>query len=908
MIRLLAVFLTLTLSVPAWSATYYVATTGNDSTGDGSITTPWRNPQKCAAPPVAAGDTCIVRNGTYTATPYVILITSGGGSAAGTATNPITIKSENPGGAVLVQPTRNATAVTIYVSRPYYVIEGFDIDGSSTTYNTGTSTSHAGIGIYASNVTVRRNHIHDIARTQCGDSAFGNAGVFVAPGLSNILIEYNWIHTIGRLRNGESGCTTNKYQHDHGIYITWGTDITVRRNLIYDTNRGFPVNIYNTGTSVHTRYKIYNNTFAGRSPTGSPVGQIVTGGIWVDGEITNNLFYQPSTARVIQVFNLSTSSSGNVVSYNRTNVDVTGTASTFMFGGTSPTGFTQSNNTENSTIGFTDAACTQADGGCENYDFTLASGSNAINAGTSVTGVSCTGVCDQGAFETHGPVSASITASLLDVTYNTAYGPIQVGGATGHSVGCTTACGTLTVANASLFSSADSIVRYTVSGFSGGNCVDTQTITESFDASTGTLTDSINIGGTLNQPVHSYGPLAVTNNCDGGGSPTPPGSPHRLYELDGDGNDTSGNAGHATVSGGSFVAGKYGQALQGTDGVAVSATSDYGSGVNPSTQDLTIIFGYEVPAGATSLTRTFAGSSLGTDQRLHISAQSGTWQIAIGDSSTSVGTPSNLPVVEGWNRVCLRLDSTADVATLTVNNVTGTDGATKAIPNYTLASNIAFGLPSGFNTVVAGGGKWDKAVIYTSLVSCNDDWLAWEPPASPSVGTYAQTGARWLRVMDDGASGPVLYSTASTINVVQGGAVIYQSQTDCTAAACSAIGQKLWYTKNGGTAQEVPNAFTSDGVSFWGVNTSEHMYLGTATCCISGALTANDGTTQTTNVAQPTIELAQDASIVRNSVLRFADDATGTFCFHEREQNGNELDSVPTACVVLIPPQASGGF
>jgi hypothetical protein len=81
------------------------------------------------------------------------------------------------------------------------------------------------------------------------------------------------------------------------------------------------------------------------------------------------------------------------------------------------------------------------------------------------------------------------------------------------------------------------------------------------------------------------------------------------------------------------------------------------------------------------------------------------------------------------------------------------------------------------------------------------------------------------------------------------------------------------------------------------------MYLGAAVWAPSA-----NGTTQTTNVAQPTIELEEDASIVRNSVLRFASDATGTYCFHERDQNGNELDSVPTACVVLIPPQASGGF
>lgn len=899
MMRWLFLLFTLVLSTPAWSATYYVATTGDDSTGDGSLGNPWRNPQKCAASPIVAGDTCIIRDGTYSASPYTLLISSGAGSASGTASQPITIKAEHPHGTKIVQPTRNGQAVAVYIGRPYYIIEDFEVDGSTTTYDTGSSASHAGIGVYASNVTVRRNHVHHIARTMCNDSAFGNAGIFTNVGLSNILIEYNEINTIGRLRDGESGCTTVRFQHDHGIYITWGTDITVRRNLVYDTNRGFPMNIYSSSTSVHTRYKIQNNTFAGRSPTGLPNGHIIIGGTWVDGEITNNLFYQVDDQLAIQQFALSASSSGNSVSYNRTNINLPGASP--LFGGATPTGFSYSNNSNNSGIGFTNALCTASDGGCQNTDFTLGVSSNAINTGTSVVGVNCTDACDQGAFETFGPVAASINASLLDVTYNPSYGPVQVGGAAGHSVGCTVSCGTLTVSNASLFSSANSIVRYTVSGFSGGNCVNTQTITKSFNSSTGVLTDSINIGGTRNQPVHSYGPFSVTNQCSGGGSPALPGTPHILYELDGNENDTSGNALHGTRSGGSYVEGKYGQALQGTDGTAVSVTAPYGSGINPSTQSLTITFGYEVPAGSESATRTVFGASLGTNQRLHISTQSGTWQIAIQSSATSSGTPSNLPVVAGWNRICLRVDSGTDTATLTVNNVTGTGGASKTYTSYTLASNLVVGLPSGFSTTVAGGGKWDRAVVYTTLISCNDDWLAWEPTATPTVGTYSQTATRWLRVMDDGSSGPVLYSTASTINVVQGGAVIHQSRTLCSGANCSAIGEKLWYTRNGGTAQEVPNSFTSDGVSFWGQNTVEHMYLGAASWSPSLS-----GTTQTTNVAQPTIDLDQDASIARNSVIRFASDATGTFCFHERDQNGNELSSVPTACVTLISPQANG--
>lgn len=48
-------------------ATYYVMTTGNDTTGDGSVGNPWATPGK-AAGAFAAGDTVFIKAGTYTFT------------------------------------------------------------------------------------------------------------------------------------------------------------------------------------------------------------------------------------------------------------------------------------------------------------------------------------------------------------------------------------------------------------------------------------------------------------------------------------------------------------------------------------------------------------------------------------------------------------------------------------------------------------------------------------------------------------------------------------------------------------------------------------------------------------------------------------------------------------------------
>lgn len=497
------------LPIPAWATTYYVATTGSDS-NDGSSGSPWLTLQKCAAAPVAAGDTCIVRDGTYSvAGRFLLLITSSQGSASGTAASPITIKAENLHGAKLTQTTGVGQATTIYVSRPYYIIDGFEIDGTGVTYDTGSTTNHSGVAVYSSNVTVRHMHIHDIARTQCSNSPYGNAGLFLGTGTTNVTFELNLIHTVGRLRNGESGCSTSIFQHDHGIYITRATDLTIRRNVIYDTNRGYPINIYHTSTDTHTRYKIYHNTIAGRSPTGVPNGQIVTGGIWVDGEIKNNLFYQPDADRVINTFNLSASSSGNVVSYNRTNVDLPGSAP--LWGTSTPAGFTYSNNTENSTIGFTDAACTQSDGGCENDDFTLAASANAIDSGTNVSLPYNGSAPDQGAFETFSFSACEVPvgeATTIRATWINNVNPplLPASSITGVTARKNTVSNTIT---ASARVGDGQIDFTTTNSYAGGDTAD-------ISASSTNITDSALIGGTLNQPwVGTLSNQSCTNNITG---------------------------------------------------------------------------------------------------------------------------------------------------------------------------------------------------------------------------------------------------------------------------------------------------------------------------------------------------------------------------------------------------------
>jgi len=90
---------------PSTGATYYVATTGSDTTGNGSSGNPWKTIQK-AADTVLAGDTVMVRGGTY---PGQLTI-----AKSGTANNFIHFQSEkNLTPAQMQDPANSADRVII---------------------------------------------------------------------------------------------------------------------------------------------------------------------------------------------------------------------------------------------------------------------------------------------------------------------------------------------------------------------------------------------------------------------------------------------------------------------------------------------------------------------------------------------------------------------------------------------------------------------------------------------------------------------------------------------------------------------------------------------------------------------------------------------------------------------------
>jgi hypothetical protein len=363
---------------------YYVATTGSDSNNGLLIGTPFHTIQK-AVNSVKAGDTVLVADGTYTDTDgNGIVVYVSGSSAQGTASAPITIKSTNPLGAKITIPSNaplNQANVAFYITRDYYIIEGFDISGGAQ----AGSVSHTGIVFNGSTGSIARNNVlHNIARTLCTDSDFGNTGMFL-DSTNGVSLNNNTFHAIGRLRNGEQGCVTTHYQHDHGIYVKASTNTTIHHNIIYDTNRGFPIHVF--GGAV-TNLNIYNNTLVGKSPTGLPVGQIMLASTITTANIKNNI---SCNAQIGMITQYSLAASGVLASHNLSDtLETTGAYA----------GVTYSNNLQNTSPGFVDAAVN---------DFHLKTGSAAIDAGTYVGIQVQDGAIDIGAYE-FGTSSATLAS------------------------------------------------------------------------------------------------------------------------------------------------------------------------------------------------------------------------------------------------------------------------------------------------------------------------------------------------------------------------------------------------------------------------------------------------------------------------------------------------------------------
>ncbi len=324
-LKILLVSLSLTLllingwriseQVSAAGITYYVSSSGNDTTGDGSIGNPWKTIQK-AANTLTAGDTVYIRAGTYPE--QVIPLNSG------SAGNYITYAAY-PGETVTVDGSSalssdgiglfhledksyiKISGLRIINAGPYQNNAGFMVDNSdhiiiekNYTHNTVSS----GIGVWGgNNIIIDGNEVV----LACND---GEQEDITVAGTDTFEIKNNHVHDGGLGTNGgegidaKDGSRNGKIYGNHvhhlnrlGIYIdAWDKhtyNIEVYQNIVHDidNNDGFTVASEMGGLLENIKFYnniAYNNGVAGfnfsrNGPSSSRPMKDIT--------VINNTFY-----------------------------------------------------------------------------------------------------------------------------------------------------------------------------------------------------------------------------------------------------------------------------------------------------------------------------------------------------------------------------------------------------------------------------------------------------------------------------------------------------------------------------------------------------------------------------------------------------------------------------------------
>lgn len=381
-------------------ATYYIATTGNNS-NPGTVSLPFLTGAKGVSVAVA-GDTIIFEDGIYLCPngSFQMVIT-----VSGTSTNYITIKSRNIGGAIL-NGNGNLGIAAFSVRASYINISGFEIKGM------------LGVGVEVSNgfsyINFSDLHIHDIGRG-CFQNDDGRTAFTTGNG-NHIVIERCLIHTIGSYAPGESGCTytagwTGYQTLDHGVYIAGTSYLSIINNIFYDCKSGFAIQFYSGSGFNSSNVVISNNTFYNGNPY-QAAGHIILWNNVSDSLIINNIF-DTHTNYAVRAYQGSYTYSNVIISNNMT---YGGNGETVT---SNATGVLISNNLTNTNPLFVNKA---------SHNFILQGTSPAINAGYNTDLIpwldkdylknSRVGVTDIGAYEYQTAVTTTTSSTTTTINNN----------------------------------------------------------------------------------------------------------------------------------------------------------------------------------------------------------------------------------------------------------------------------------------------------------------------------------------------------------------------------------------------------------------------------------------------------------------------------------------------------------
>ncbi len=337
--------LALLLPLQVFATDYYVATTGSDTTGNGSQTSPWATIDK-AGTAVQPGDVVHVAPGTYFGKVTV--------SASGTSGAFITYVSDTKWGAVIncntVSPCQDSSA--FHNDGSYVKIIGFEVTG----------IGRDGIYSQGSHVVIQNNHVHDIAGPTSANCDNGGAGIMWDDySATDQQALANYVHDIGWVN--DSQCSG--FHTVHGIYPVNNSPVVINNLVVHTRNYG--VQLYHCANHA----LVINNTVVTAGESGilngndPSCGTNNVGSILSNNVLTNNGNYgfRDDSGNV----------SGGVYSNN-------------LEFGNSDGNYVASSGTVTNNVS---ADPKYVNGtGTHNGDYHLQSGSPAIDAGTSSNGPS----------------------------------------------------------------------------------------------------------------------------------------------------------------------------------------------------------------------------------------------------------------------------------------------------------------------------------------------------------------------------------------------------------------------------------------------------------------------------------------------------------------------------------------
>lgn len=283
---------------------------------------------------VSAGDTILVRAGTYAEYIQDFLYTI----PSGTAGNPITLKAY-PNEAVTISPPteNNSTGLIDFAGNDYWTVSGFILDGLNQVgalIRTGITATNIrlenneiknggwnGVQWGSTNGEIVGNNIHDNAQVVPPP---GNQGYGIYLSSDGTLVEGNNIHhnsgygmqVYGNFGGNRNNIIRNNIFHENGTrecalgFLVGGSDQLVYNNIVYaESGGGIQVNL--TGP---INVKVFNNTIYN---VGNSCGDLLAG-IYVGADaigttVRNNITFASASSNA--VVNLG---SGSTLSNNTT--------------------------------------------------------------------------------------------------------------------------------------------------------------------------------------------------------------------------------------------------------------------------------------------------------------------------------------------------------------------------------------------------------------------------------------------------------------------------------------------------------------------------------------------------------------------------------------------------------------